>query len=61
MRYLNTDGPRTDQRTDGQGRLLRTPSGKPGVQNEPYNHYDIKGVASEVYFLIMLRTYLPLH
>ena len=28
-----TDGPRTDQRTNGQGRLLRTPSGKPGVQN----------------------------
>ena len=23
----------TDQRTDGQGRLLRTPSGKPGVKN----------------------------
>ena len=23
-----------DTRTDGQGRLLRTPSGKPGVQND---------------------------
>ena len=30
LRYLKTDhGP-----TDGQGRLLRTPSGEPGVQNE---------------------------
>ena len=30
LRYLKTDHGRTDQ---GQGRLLRTPSGKPGVQN----------------------------
>ena len=40
LRYLKTDGRtdgptdgRTDQRTDGQGRLLKTPSGEPGVQN----------------------------
>ena len=40
LRYLKTDGrttdgPRTDgqQRTDGQGPLLRTPLGEPGVQN----------------------------
>ena len=36
LRYLKTDGPtdqRTDQRMDqGQGRLLRTPSGKSTVQ-----------------------------
>ena len=29
LRYL-----KTDTHTDGQGRLLRTPSGKPGVQNK---------------------------
>ena len=35
LRYLKTDT-RTHTHTDthGQGRLLRTPSGKPGVQNE---------------------------
>merc|ERR1719494_225858 len=37
LRYLKTDT-RTDGhthgRTHGQGRLLRTPSGKPGVQNK---------------------------
>ena len=27
------DGWTTDQRMDGQGQLLRTPLGKPGVQN----------------------------
>ena len=27
------DGPTDHGRTNGQGRLLRTPSGKPGVQN----------------------------
>ena len=32
LRYLKTDT-HTDERTDGQGRLLRTPSGKPGVQH----------------------------
>ena len=31
LRYLETGG-RTDTHTDGQGRLLRTPSGKLGVQ-----------------------------
>ena len=31
LRYLKTDG-HTHGRTHGQGRLLRTPSGKPGVQ-----------------------------
>ena len=30
LRYLKTD----HGRTNGQGRLLRTPSGKPGVQND---------------------------
>ena len=30
LRYLKTDGRTTDQRTNGQGPLLRTPSGKPG-------------------------------
>ena len=29
-----TDHGPTDGRTNGQGRLLRTPSGKPGVQND---------------------------
>ena len=34
LRYLKTDHGRTNgPRTNGQGRLLRTPSGKPGVQN----------------------------
>ena len=34
LRYLKTDThTRTDGHTHGQGRLLRTPSGKPGVQN----------------------------
>ena len=44
MRYLKTEGltdrqtdgrtdGRTDGQTDGQGRLLWTPTGKPGVQN----------------------------
>ena len=33
LRYLKTDG-RTDRRTDRQGRLLWTPRGKPGVQNQ---------------------------
>ena len=32
LRYLKTDGP-TDEPTDVKGRLLRTPLGKPGVQN----------------------------
>ena len=36
LRYLKTDhGPRTD----GQGQLLRTPSGKPGVQNDAGKNY----------------------
>ena len=39
LRYLKTDGPQTtDQRTDGQGRLLRTPSGERGVQNMDQIH-----------------------
>ena len=33
LRYLKTDHGPTDQLTDGQGRLLRTPSGEPWVQN----------------------------
>ena len=36
LRYLETEGP-TDlgpPTTDGQGRLLRTPTGKPVVQND---------------------------
>ena len=33
LRYLKTDK-HTHKRTHGQGRLLRTPSGKPGVQNK---------------------------
>ena len=32
-RYLKTDG-LTDGQTDGQGRLLWTQTGKPGIQNE---------------------------
>ena len=32
LRYLQTDR-RIDRQTDGQGRLLWTPTGKPGVQN----------------------------
>ena len=43
-----TDGPRTDQRTNGQGRLLRTPSGKPWAQ---------KGLL----FMVMMLTYLCSH
>ena len=39
LRYLKTDG-HTDGRTDGQGRLLRTPSGKPGVQNVVVTNQD---------------------
>ena len=31
------DGPTTDQRTDGQGRLLRTPSGEPGVKKDIFS------------------------
>ena len=34
LRYLKTDTRRTDGHTDGQGRLLRTPLGKPWVQNK---------------------------
>ena len=33
LRYLKTDQRTDGPRTNGQGRLLRTPSGKPGVQN----------------------------
>ena len=37
LRYLKTDT-HTDRRTHGQGRLLRTPTGKPGVQNSKEIH-----------------------
>ena len=52
LRYLKTDT-RTDGRTHGQGRLLRTPSGKPGVQNHInilglYNVFDLPSEFSEI-------------
>ena len=44
LRYSKTDTQtdtqmdgHTEARTDGQGRLLRTPSDKPGVQNERFH------------------------
>ena len=40
LRYLKTDTRthgRTDTRTHGQGRLLRTPTGNPGVQNNEWS------------------------
>ena len=43
-RSLKTDGRTTDGRTNGQGRLLRTPSGKPRVQNETFLKPKRKGL-----------------
>ena len=47
-RYLKTDG-LTDGLTDGQGGLLWTPSGKPGVQNGPWvgNPIKTKGLSGK--------------
>ena len=40
---ISKDGLRTDH---GQGRLLRTPSGKPGVQNSTFELQKCKKVSS---------------
>ena len=54
LRYLKTDYGRTDGRTNGQGRLLRTPSGKPGVQKEVTDSFPSHLGQSLVHYRIFL-------
>ena len=47
LRYLKTDHGQTNgPRTNGQGRLLRTPSGKPRVQNDLFTQISVHEITA---------------
>ena len=56
LRYSKTDRRTTDQRTDGQGRLLRTPSGKPKVQNGKMFHFSYRIFDKVLQFVVSFNT-----